>query len=95
MTKDFVFPDYNGKNFINIINSIKHNFGINDGMALGNKQIKKVLLNKEKVVFILVDAFGWKFYKSVREDSKFFKEIRKHGIEEKITLSFHQLLQLM
>ena len=88
MTKDFVFPDYNGKNFINIINSIKHNYGINDGMTLENKKIKKVLLNKEKVVFILVDAFGWKFYKGVREDSKFFKEIRKHGIEEKITSQF-------
>lgn len=88
MTKDFVFPDYNGKNFINIINSIKHNYGINDGMTLENKKIKKVLLNKEKVVFILVDAFGWKFYKGVREDSKFFTEIRKHGIEEKITSQF-------
>lgn len=88
MTKDFVFPDYNGKNFINIINSIKHNFGINDGMDLENKKIKKVLLNKEKVVFILVDAFGWKFYKDIREDSKFFKEIRKYGIEEKITSQF-------
>ena len=88
MTKDFVFPDYNGKNFINIINSIKHNFGINDGMTLENKKIKKVLLNKEKVVFILVDAFGWKFYKGIREDSKFFKEIRKYGIEEKITSQF-------
>ena len=53
-----------------------------------NKKIKKVLLNKEKVVFILVDAFGWKFYKGIREDSKFFKEIRKYGIEEKITSQF-------
>lgn len=88
MTKDFIFPDYNGKNFINIINSIKHNYGINDGMTLENKKIKKVLLNKEKVVFILVDAFGWKFYKGIREDSKFFKEIRKRGIEEKITSQF-------
>lgn len=88
MTKDFVFPDYNGKNFINIINSIKHNYGINDGITLENKKIKKVLLNKEKVVFILVDAFGWKFYKGIREDSKFFKEIRKYGIEEKITSQF-------
>lgn len=88
MTNDFIFPEYNGKNFINIINSIKHNFGINDGITLENKKIKKILLNKEKVVFILVDAFGWKFYKSVREDSKFFKEIRKRGIEEKITSQF-------
>lgn len=88
MTKDFIFPDYNGKNFINIINSIKHNYGINDGITLENKKIKKVLLNKEKVVFILVDAFGWKFYKGIREDSKFFKEIRKYGIEEKITSQF-------
>ena len=88
MTNDFIFPEYNGKNFINIINSIKHNFGINDGITFENKKIKKILLNKEKVVFILVDAFGWKFYKSVREDSKFFKEIRKRGIEEKITSQF-------
>ena len=88
MTNDFIFPEYNGKNFINIINSIKHNFGINDGITLENKKIKKILLNKEKVVFILVDAFGWKFYKSVRDDSKFFKEIRKRGIEEKITSQF-------
>lgn len=88
MTNDFIFPEYNGKNFINIVNSIKHNFGINDGITLENKKIKKILLNKEKVVFILVDAFGWKFYKSVREDSKFFKEIRKRGIEEKITSQF-------
>lgn len=88
MTNDFIFPEYNGKNFINIINSIKHNFGINDGITLENKKIKKILLNKEKIVFILVDAFGWKFYKSVREDSKFFKEIRKRGIEEKITSQF-------
>lgn len=88
MTNDFIFPEYNGKNFINIINSIKHNFGINDGITLENKKIKKILLNKEKVVFILVDAFGWKFYKSVREDSKFFKEIRKRGIEEKIISQF-------
>lgn len=88
MTNDFIFPEYNGKNFINIINSIKHNFGINDGITLENKKIKKILLNKEKVVFILVDAFGWKFYKSVREASKFFKEIRKRGIEEKITSQF-------
>ena len=88
MTNDFIFPEYNGKNFINIINSIKHNFGINDGITLENKKIKKILLNKEKVVFILVDAFGWKFYNSVREDSKFFKEIRKRGIEEKITSQF-------
>lgn len=88
MTKDFIFPDYNGKNFINIINSIKDNFGINDGITLGNKQAQKVLVNKDKVIFILVDAFGWKFYKGVREDSKFIKEIRKRGIEEKITSQF-------
>lgn len=88
MTNDFIFPEYNGKNFINIINSIKHNYGINDGVTLENKKIKKVLLNKDKVVFILVDAFGWKFYKDIREDSKFFKEIKKYGIEEKITSQF-------
>ena len=62
MTNDFIFPEYNGKNFINIINSIKHNFGINDGITLENKKIKKILLNKEKVVFIFYAWIFWMVY---------------------------------
>lgn len=88
MDNNFIFPDYNGRNFINIINSIKHNFGINDGIALKNNTVKKILKNKDKVIFILVDAFGWKFYNNVKEESKFFNEIRENGIEEKITSQF-------
>ena len=67
MTNDFIFPEYNGKNFINIINSIKHNFGINDGITLENKKIKKISLNQEKGVFILVSGFGWEFYNILSE----------------------------
>lgn len=88
MHKDFIKPNYNGGSFINVINSIKKVYEINDGIPIRDKKAEKHLNKKSKVVFLLVDAFGWKFYREVRNKSKFLKEISKNGCEMKITSQF-------
>ncbi|MGL4107575.1 alkaline phosphatase family protein [Clostridium sp. LP20] len=86
--KNFILPDYNGRNFINVINSIKEIYGINEGQGIRDKKALKLINNPSKVVFILVDAFGWDFYEKVRKNSSFLKKIKRNGAETKITSQF-------
>lgn len=85
---DFVLPNYNGKNFTNVINTVKEIYGINKGKTIEGDNIKGYIGAPKKVVFLLVDAFGWKFYDKVKSDSNFFNIIGNGGIELKITSQF-------
>ena len=84
---EFTVPLYDTYCFSNIVETIKDLFGIENTKGLPINAIKG---HKEtnKVIFFLVDGFGWKFYERTRGKSKFFKSIDKEGIESKLTTQF-------
>lgn len=84
---EFTVPLYNTYCFSNIVGTIKDLFGIENTKGLPINTIKG---HKEtnKVIFFLVDGFGWKFYERTKKKSEFFKIIDEEGIESKLTTQF-------
>lgn len=86
--KDFRIPLYDSYCFSNIPNTIKNLLGIQNknGLpidTLGGKRVKS-----NKVILLLIDAFGWSFYEKYKNDSSFMKKIEKKGVVSKITSQF-------
>ena len=84
---EFTIPLYNSYCFSNIFGTIKNLFGLEDEKSLPKDTIKK---EKEcnKVIFFLVDAFGWKFYSKYKNKSKVLSLFEEKGIVSKLTAQF-------
>lgn len=88
LDKNFILPNYNGLNFINTINTIKDAFGVECDTILSNKKAVELIKSSKKVVLLLVDAYGYKFYRESKNQSKFLKKIKSNGVVEKLTSQF-------
>ncbi|AQM61134.1 alkaline phosphatase family protein [Clostridium baratii] len=86
--KNFTIPLYDSYCFSNINGTIKELFNIKSERKLPMDVLNKKSFENNKVIFFLVDAFGWCFYEKYKEYSKFLKEIEKNGIVSKITSQF-------
>lgn len=81
-------PLYSSYCFSNIFGTIKNLFNIEEIHSLPKDVLPLNIEGTNKVVFFLVDAFGWSFYERVVKDSKFFCEIEKGGVVSKLTSQF-------
>lgn len=86
--KNFTIPLYDSYCFSNINGTIKELFNIKSEKKLPMDVLNKKSFENNKVIFFLVDAFGWCFYEKYKEYSKFLKEIEKNGVVSKITSQF-------
>lgn len=86
--KNFTIPLYDSYCFSNINGTIKELFNIESKRKLPMDVLNKESFENNKVIFFLVDAFGWCFYEKYKEYSKFLREIEKNGVVSKITSQF-------
>jgi len=81
-------PLYNSYCFSNICGTIKDLFNINSDKRLPSDVTENSNVTPNKIVFFLIDAFGWCFYHKYKEQSKFLCEIEKSGVVSKLTSQF-------
>lgn len=86
--KNFTIPLYDSYCFSNINGTIKELFNIKSERKLPIDVLNENNFENNKVIFFLVDAFGWCFYEKYKDYSKFLKEIEENGVVSKITSQF-------
>lgn len=86
--KEFTIPLYDSYCFSNIFGSIKHLFNISCDKKLPDDTVISSQESPNKIVFFLVDAFGWCFYEKYKEYSSFLREIEEVGMVSKLTSQF-------
>ncbi|MGL4773495.1 MAG: alkaline phosphatase family protein [Clostridium sp.] len=85
---EFTIPLYNSYCFSNIFGSIKSIFNIKAEKELPRDVFGDKEIESNKVVFFLVDAFGWSFYERYKNKSKALKIFEEEGVVSKITSQF-------
>lgn len=86
--KEFTIPLYESYCFSNIFGTIKYLFHIPSAKKLPIDTLEELHIFPNKVVFFLVDAFGWCFYEQNKKKSSFLCEIEKNGVVSKLTSQF-------
>ncbi|MGL5152418.1 MAG: alkaline phosphatase family protein [Clostridium sp.] len=86
--KDLTIPLYDSYCFSNIFPAIKRIFGDEIKSNLPRVALEDHGLNTNKVIFFLVDAFGWSFYERYKRESSFLKSIEERGVVSKLTSQF-------
>lgn len=86
--KEFRIPLYDSYCFSNIPDTIKNLLGIQNKKGLPIDTLGGERAKSNKVIFLLIDAFGWCFYEKYKNHSKFIKEIENNGVVSKITSQF-------
>jgi hypothetical protein len=81
-------PLYDSYCFSNIPGTIKALFNIDSDKKLPNDVTNSSKVRPNKVVFFLIDAFGWCFYDKYKEHSKFLCELEERGTVSKLTSQF-------
>lgn len=81
-------PLYDSYCFSNIFGTIKSLFNIKTSKLLPLDVIGEKNISSNKVVFFLIDAFGWSFYEKYKNYSKFLLDIEKRGVVSKLTSQF-------
>lgn len=86
--KEFTIPLYDNYCFSNIFGSIKELFDIPCDKKLPRDTLLNPQNSPNKIVFFLVDAFGWCFYEKYKEYSSFLRKIEEAGVVSKLTSQF-------
>ena len=86
--EELTLPLYDSYCFSNIFGSVKHLFNIPCDKRLPYDTIGNSQDSPNKIVFFLVDAFGWCFYDKYKKRSNFLGEIETGGIVSKLTSQF-------
>jgi predicted AlkP superfamily pyrophosphatase or phosphodiesterase len=81
-------PLYDNYCFSNIFGTVKDLFNLHSDKRLPVDVTQNSNANPNKVVFFLIDAFGWCFYDKYKERSKFLCELEKSGVVSKLTSQF-------
>jgi predicted AlkP superfamily pyrophosphatase or phosphodiesterase len=81
-------PLYDSYCFSNICGTIKDLFNINSDKKLPSDVIGNSNERPNKIVFFLMDAFGWCFYDEYKEHSEFLCELERGGVVSKLTSQF-------
>ncbi len=82
-----VFPKYRGNCFSNLPQLIEVFFGLREKDTLRLTLSKKQIFEKENLVFLFIDSFGWRFINRFSEHP-FLKKIQKYGEFVKATSQF-------
>lgn len=85
---DFTIPLYDSYCFSNICGTIKNLFNISSDKVLPEDVIENNQVRTNKVVFFLIDAFGWCFYDKYKNQSKFLCDLEQNGVVSKLTSQF-------
>ena len=87
--KNFVKPLYNSYCFSNIPATIQSLFGITKNVGLPEDVLPSAKYKKyKKVVFLFVDAFGWKFFDKYKNKYHALQRFINKGVVSKITSQF-------
>ena len=86
--KEFTIPLYDSYCFSNIFGSVKHLFNIPSDKRLPDDTLGNCKVAPNKIVFFLVDAFGWCFYDKYKKHSNFLRKIEEDGVVSKLTSQF-------
>ena len=86
--EELTLPLYDSYCFSNIFGSVKHLFNIPSDKRLPEDTLGTAQNPPNKIVFFLVDAFGWCFYDKYKKRSNFLGEIETGGIVSKLTSQF-------
>ncbi|WP_297636727.1 alkaline phosphatase family protein [uncultured Clostridium sp.] len=84
---DFTIPLHDSYCFSNILGTIKNNFGIDTTKMLPTDTMQNHK-NTDKVIFFLVDGFGWKFFENTKNECSFFNTATRNGCISKLTTQF-------
>jgi hypothetical protein len=88
-SKDFRMPLYDTYNFANIPGTIEAVLaGDSDLRKLPDDVLGPLSGSYEKVIVLLVDAFGWRFFDRYKDRYPFLKRIVAQGIASKLTTQF-------
>ncbi|MDD7794282.1 alkaline phosphatase family protein [Clostridium sp. 'White wine YQ'] len=86
--KKFTVPLYESYCFSNIFGTVKDLFGIEADKKLPIDTLEGLETSPNKVVFFLIDAFGWSFYDRYKSQSKFLGKVEEKGVVSKLTSQF-------
>lgn len=84
----FIKPIYEDRCFSCIPNTILREFGENVHDCLSEELLPTPSIKYEKIVFIYVDAFGWKFFEKYKDKYPSLKRFLSQGVASKITSQF-------
>ncbi len=87
--KEFVKPLYNSYCFSNIPATVESLLGETENIRLPEDVLPSGKYRKyKKVVFLFIDAFGWKFFEKYKDKYPFLHRFIDKGVVSKITAQF-------
>ncbi|MCL5435094.1 MAG: alkaline phosphatase family protein [Patescibacteria group bacterium] len=86
--KGFLLPNYNGYSLYNSVYTIFQLFGIKPSASPLNFDFNKFVNKNNKVVFFLIDGFGYNRYKNLENEIPFLKLLTEKGKVCPITSGF-------
>ena len=87
LNSQLIKPDYDGYCFANLPTFIIDILTGEKKSKLPIDVISNLLKNYQKVIFFLIDGFGWRFFEKY-QNHPFFKFIEKNGVVSKLTSQF-------
>ena len=84
----FVKPQYGARCFADLPKTIKHLLTQTGSPALAPEVFGGLPQSYDTVIFLFVDAFGWRFFERYADDYPFLQQFVKHGVIEKLTSQF-------
>lgn len=85
----FVQPNYDSYCFSNIPGTIKHLFGLKATRQLPRDVTEHLKESSyEKIIFLFLDAFGWRFFEKYKDSIQSIDRIEKKALVSKLTSQF-------
>jgi len=85
---EVVKPRYGAACFADLPQTLFHLLTGQGAPALAPEILNGLAPTYDKVILILVDAFGWRFFERYQEDHPFLTEIAKEGVVARLTSQF-------
>ncbi len=86
--KEFLLPNYDGYSLYNSVYTIFQLFGIKPSAKTLNFNFNNFINRKNKVVFFLIDGFGYSQYENLKNEIPFLKLLAERGKVYPITSGF-------
>lgn len=85
----FIYPQYDGYSLYNVVPTLFNLFGVRHKRETLRKDLFKKYINKNnKIIFFLIDGFGYYQYKKFFSEFKFLDLFSSHGVIFPITSVF-------
>ncbi len=86
--KNFLLPNYEGYSLYNIVYTVFQILGIKTSRKTLNFDLEKFINKDNKVIFFLVDGFGYNQYKNLEKDIPFLQLLSSRGKVFPVTSGF-------